>query len=97
MIGRFGESVFSRVSVPFKQAIVVELSFPVTVVVTIRSHGLYIEDGLVVLWHGASDAMLLKLSVVLDVLILLKHFLRVAGSVGKKKQNLMLDAKLSHF
>ena len=68
MIGRFGESVFSRVSVPFKQAIVVEPSFSVTVVVTIRSHGLYIEDGLVVLWHGASDAMLLKLSVVVEAL-----------------------------
>ena len=37
-----------------------------TIVVTITWHSLYIEDGLVVLWHGASDAMLLKLSVVLD-------------------------------
>ena len=95
MIGRFGESVFSRVSVPFKQAIVVEPSFPVTVVVTIRSHGLYIEDGLVVLWHGASDATLLKLSVVLDIFV---EALSTGSWLGReKKQNLMLDAKLSHF
>ena len=92
MIGRFGESVFSRVSVPFQQAVIVEPSFPVTVVVTIRSHGLYIEDGLVVLWHGASDAML---SVVLDVFV---EALSTGSWLGReKKQNLMLDAKLSHF
>jgi len=66
MVGRFGESVLSRVSVPFKQA-VMKTGFPVTVVVTIRSHGLYIKDGLVVLWHGTSDAMLLKLSVSVNI------------------------------
>ena len=43
--------------------------FLVTVVVTVRSHGLYIEDGFVVLWHGASDEMLSKLEVVLEVIV----------------------------
>jgi len=47
----------------------VESGFPVTVVVTIGSHCLYIKDGLVVLGHGVSDAMLLKRSVALDVFV----------------------------
>lgn len=68
MIGHFGESVLSGVSVPFKQAVVMKTGSPVTLVVTVRSHGLYIEDGLVVLWHGGSDARLLKLDVVLEVI-----------------------------
>ena len=94
MIGRFGESVFSRVSVSFKQAVVVESGFPVTVVVTIGSHGLYIEDGLVVLWHGVSDAMMLKLSVALDVFV---GTLSTSSCLGRGKKMLRLDAKLCHF
>ena len=40
-----------------------KLGFSVTVVVTIRRQGLYIEDELVLLWHGMSDTVLLKLEV----------------------------------
>ena len=82
MVVRLGESVLSRVSVPFTQAVVVKTGFPVTVVVTIRSHGLYIEDGLVLLWHGESDSMLLKLSVVLDVIV---RALSTSSWLGRKK------------
>ena len=84
MIGCFGESVFSRVSVSFKQAVAVEPGFPVMVVVTIGSHGLYIEDGLVMLWHGVSDAMLLNLSVALDIFV---GALSTSSWHGREKKN----------
>ena len=51
--------------------------FLVTVVVTVRSQGLYIEDGFVMFWHGASDEMLLKLEVVREVMV------RLLGCVYK--------------
>ena len=69
MIRRFGEPVFSRVPVAFDQAVVIKPGFPVTVVLTVRSYGLYIEDGFVVFWHGASDEMLSKLEVVREVMV----------------------------
>ena len=53
MVRCFRETVFSRVSVSFKQAVVVKPGFPVAVVVTVGSHGLHIEYGFVVFWHGA--------------------------------------------
>ena len=79
MIRRSGEPVSSRVPVAFEQALVMKSGFPVTVVVTVRSHGSYIEDGFVVFWHGASDEMLSKLEVVLEVIVRL--CVRVASSV----------------
>ena len=45
MVRCFHETVFSKVSVPFKQAVVVKPCFPVAVV--------YIEYGFVVFLYGA--------------------------------------------
>lgn len=59
MVCCFHKTVLSRVSVPFKLAVIMKSGFPVAVMVTIGSYGLYIEDwiGFFLAWRedGSGD------------------------------------------
>ena len=53
MVLNLGDSAFSGVSLNFEYTLIMKSGLPVTVVVTVWSHGLYIEGRLFGLRHGA--------------------------------------------
>ena len=53
MVLNLGDSALSGVSVTFEYTLIMKSGLPVTVMVTVWSHGLYIEGRLFVLRHGA--------------------------------------------
>ena len=53
MVPSLGESAFSGVSVAFEYTLIMKSGLPETVMVTVWSHGFYIEDRLFVLRLGA--------------------------------------------